>query len=95
METKNKCVKCNKRFVVQEWKVGRERELCFTCCVQEKFMDENFPELSERYRAIFIMRFGLNRKGAKTLKEVGKAFGVTPERIRQIEANILEKIKYQ
>ncbi len=49
--------------------------------------------LSPRERKIIEMRFGLNDGVAHTLEEVGKEFGVTRERIRQIEAKVLQKLR--
>jgi RNA polymerase primary sigma factor len=49
--------------------------------------------LTPRERKIIIMRFGLNGGDVHTLEEVWKEFGVTRERIRQIEAKTLEKLK--
>ncbi|MFA7286211.1 MAG: sigma-70 family RNA polymerase sigma factor [Patescibacteria group bacterium] len=50
-------------------------------------------ELTPREQKILEMRFGLEDGVAHTLEEVGSEFGVTRERIRQIEAKALEKIK--
>lgn len=49
--------------------------------------------LTPRERKIVIMRFGLNGWDVHTLEEVGREFWVTRERIRQIEAKTLEKLK--
>jgi len=54
---------------------------------------EILSELTERERKILIMRLGLEDNIPHTLEEVGKEFGVTRERIRQIEAKALEKIR--
>ncbi len=57
-------------------------------------VEEVLGELSEREQEIVRMRFGLDGGQAKTLEEVGKAFGVTRERIRQIEAKTLAKLRH-
>jgi RNA polymerase primary sigma factor len=51
-------------------------------------------ELSDREQEIVRLRFGLDGGQAKTLEEVGKEFGVTRERIRQIEAKTLAKLRH-
>ncbi len=51
-------------------------------------------ELSEREQEVVKMRFGLVDGQAKTLEEVGREFGVTRERIRQIEAKTLAKLRH-
>jgi len=55
---------------------------------------EVLNELSEREQEIVRLRFGLDGGQAKTLEEVGREFGVTRERIRQIEAKTLAKLRH-
>jgi RNA polymerase primary sigma factor len=50
--------------------------------------------LSERERQVLEMRFGLMDGRDHTLEEVGRKFGVTRERIRQIEAKALRKLRH-
>lgn len=50
--------------------------------------------LSPRERKVLVMRFGLDDGKPKTLEEVGKEFKVTRERIRQIEAKAIRKLKH-
>jgi len=56
-------------------------------------LGEILVDLTEREQRILSMRFGLEDSITHTLEEVGKEFGVTRERIRQIEAKALEKIR--
>jgi len=58
-----------------------------------KRLEEISKELTPRERKILAMRFGLEDGVTHTLEEVGKEFGVTRERIRQIQAKALEKIR--
>ena len=57
-------------------------------------VEEALGELSEREQEIVRMRFGLDDGQARTLEDVGKEFGVTRERIRQIEAKTLAKLRH-
>lgn len=57
-------------------------------------IEEVLKTLSEREAKVLVMRFGLEGDSAKTLEEVGKEFGVTRERIRQIEAKALRKLRH-
>ncbi len=57
-------------------------------------MNEILNGLSERERKVLEMRFGLKDGIARTLEEVGQEFGVTRERIRQIEAKALRKLRH-
>ncbi|MFZ0565262.1 MAG: RNA polymerase sigma factor [Chlamydiales bacterium] len=57
-------------------------------------MNEVLETLSERERIVLIQRFGLLDGKPKTLEEVGVAFNVTRERIRQIEAKALRKMRH-
>ncbi len=56
-------------------------------------LKEILNDLSEREQKILTMRFGISDGVTHTLEEVGNEFGVTRERIRQIEAKALEKIR--
>lgn len=57
-------------------------------------IDEVLSTLSLRERRVLQLRFGLEDGRSRTLEEVGKDFGVTRERIRQIEAKALRKLRH-
>ena len=57
-------------------------------------LDEVLNTLTEREQKVLRLRFGLDDGRARTLEEVGKEFKVTRERIRQIEAKALRKLKH-
>jgi RNA polymerase primary sigma factor len=57
-------------------------------------MDEALSSLAHRERLVLKLRFGLDDGQARTLEEVGRIFGVTRERVRQIEARGLRKLRH-
>lgn len=57
-------------------------------------ISEVLESLNEREQEVLKLRFGLGDGRARTLEEVGKAFKVTRERIRQIEAKALRKLRH-
>jgi RNA polymerase sigma factor (sigma-70 family) len=50
--------------------------------------------LSEREAEVIILRYGLVDGAPKTLDEIGKVYGVTRERIRQIESKVMSKLRH-
>jgi RNA polymerase primary sigma factor len=60
----------------------------------QRTVAEALSELTPREQRIICMRFGIGGASDLTLEEVGKVFGVTRERIRQIEAKALEKLRH-
>jgi RNA polymerase primary sigma factor len=61
--------------------------------VRRENVHKALDALPEREREVIEMRFGLKGHEARTLEEVGRAFGVTRERIRQIENTTLKKLE--
>ena len=57
-------------------------------------LNEVLDTLTEREQKVLRLRFGMNDGRARTLEEVGKEFDVTRERIRQIEAKALRKLRH-
>ncbi|WP_285818191.1 RNA polymerase sigma factor RpoD [Lactobacillus taiwanensis] len=57
-------------------------------------LEEVLDTLTDREENVLRLRFGLDDRRTRTLEEVGKVFGVTRERIRQIEAKALRKLRH-
>jgi RNA polymerase primary sigma factor len=57
-------------------------------------VDDVLGSISQRERRVLQLRFGLEDGRSRTLEEVGREFGVTRERIRQIEAKALRKLRH-
>ena len=57
-------------------------------------IDDVLDSLNEREKRVLQLRFGLEDGRSRTLEEVGREFGVTRERIRQIEAKALRKLRH-
>jgi RNA polymerase primary sigma factor len=93
-----------------EKRVGEEEESELAAFVEDETAPSPFEEashvmrrrdlsralsiLSERERQVLELRFGLSGGEPRTLEEVGRAFGVTRERIRQIESKTLRKLAH-
>jgi RNA polymerase sigma factor (sigma-70 family) len=56
-------------------------------------IDEVLATLNERERLVLLRRFGLDGDNAQDLLQIGEALGVTRERVRQIEAKALQKLR--
>jgi RNA polymerase primary sigma factor len=57
-------------------------------------LSEVLSEMTPREQRVLILRFGLEDGRSRTLEEVGQEFNVTRERIRQIEAKALRKLRH-
>ena len=61
--------------------------------LRKETVEKILSQLSTRERRVLELRYGLNGEHPRTLDEVGRAFNVTRERIRQIENQSLKKLR--
>ncbi|MCD7954433.1 MAG: sigma-70 family RNA polymerase sigma factor, partial [Lachnospiraceae bacterium] len=78
-------------FVEDQKALSPEESAAYTMLQQE--LDKVLNTLTERERDVIYLRFGFSDGHIWTLEEVGKKFHVTRERIRQIEAQALRKLR--
>ena len=79
-------------FIEDETAVAPDEAANFTMLREQ--LNEILSTLNDRERKVLELRFGLTDGTPRTLEEVGKEFNVTRERIRQIEAKALRKLKH-
>jgi len=78
---------------IQDFNVPVPADAAAATLLKEQ-LDEVLETLTEREQKVLRLRFGMNDGRARTLEEVGKEFDVTRERIRQIEAKALRKLRH-
>ena len=80
-------------FIEDQEAVAPGRGRVASCCSKRRWPDV-LKNLTDRERKVLVLRFGLEDGHQRTLEEVGQEFGVTRERIRQIEAKALRKLRH-
>ncbi|UCG41592.1 MAG: RNA polymerase sigma factor [Acidimicrobiia bacterium] len=60
----------------------------------QDYLAQTLEELGDRERQVLILRYGLDGSIPRTLEDVGKSFGITRERVRQIEHKALAKLRH-
>ena len=74
---------------------GQTPEEAMDILARQEALRELVDTLTERERQVVRMRYGLGEEKPQTLEEIGSALGVTRERVRQIEARAMEKLRRQ
>jgi RNA polymerase primary sigma factor len=109
-ERVRECLRISEDVVSLEQPVGDEDDFSLSDVIEDKeaivpadaaartmlneAVKEVLAQLSEREQEVIRLRFGLDDGQMRTLEEVGKEFGVTRERIRQIEAKTLANLRH-
>ena len=73
---------------------GLDKQLQERLQIKQEQLEEVMNTLTPREAKVLKLRFGLEDGKARTLEEVGREFEVTRERIRQIEAKALRKLRH-
>ena len=92
VETINKLIRVSRHFIQDDNVPVPADAAAFTLLKEQ--LEEVLGTLTEREQKVLTLRFGLEDGRARTLEEVGKEFNVTRERIRQIEAKALRKLRH-
>jgi len=80
-----------KDYLVDEVSLAPDEEVFET--VRDEILSDVLNNLSFREQKVMELRFGLDGREPKTLEEIGRAFNITKERVRQIEFACLEKMR--
>ena len=84
----------DERNLMMLYSPGTKSGLCEALIQMKEQLSEVLKTLTPREEKVLSLRFGLEDGNPKTLEEVGKEFNVTRERIRQIEAKALRKLRH-
>jgi RNA polymerase primary sigma factor len=109
-ERVRECIRINEDTTSLDQPVGDEEDFSLSDVIEDKeaivpadaaartmlneAVKDVLSQLSEREQEVIRLRFGLDDGQMRTLEEVGREFGVTRERIRQIEAKTLAKLRH-
>src|SRR5699024_11876518 len=83
-----------------EYQQHQEQSIILKHCLKyltryrKEQLEDGLYTLTDREENVLRLRFGLDDGRTRTLEEVGKVFGVTRDRIRQIEAKALRKLRH-
>ncbi len=79
--------------IIKDEKLNKPENAAFDNALKVS-INKIFEILTEKEKSVLIHRYGLNGVENKTLREIGKIFNLTKERIRQIEKKAIKKLKY-